>query len=145
MCQRMKNRTEVPVGKLKLSEVSERPQIYLTVDFITKLPLVARKNVILVVYNRLSKMTYFIATTNGISVEGLVQLFRDNVWKLYRLPESVVLDRRLQFAAKLIRELNKMLEIETKLSIVFHSQTDNQIERMNQELEQYLQFFVNHR
>jgi len=49
-----------------------------------------------------------------------------------------VLDKRLQFAAKLIRELNKMLEIETKLLIVFHSQTDNQIERMNQELEQYL-------
>jgi len=49
------------------------------VDFIIKLPLVARKNTILVVYNRLSKMTYFVATTEEISVKELVRLFRDNI------------------------------------------------------------------
>ena len=52
-----------------------------------KLPLVARKNVILVVYDRLSKMTYFVATMEEILAEELVQLFRDNVWKLYGLSE----------------------------------------------------------
>ena len=35
-----------------------------------------------------------------------------------------------------------MLGIETKLSTSFHSQTDGQTKRINQELEQYLQFFV---
>jgi len=43
------------------------------------------------------------------------------------------------------KELNKMLGIETKLSTFFHSQTDRQTEQMNQELEQYLRFFVDHR
>ena len=38
-----------------------------------------------------------------------------------------------------------MLGIETKLSMVFHPQTDGQTERMNQELEQYLRMFINHR
>jgi len=37
--------------------------MHLIVKFITKLPLVAEKDVILVVCNRLSKMVYFVATT----------------------------------------------------------------------------------
>ena len=123
---------------MKLSEVPQKMWMHLTVDFITKLPVVAGKDVILVVYDRLSKMTYFVATMEGTSVEGLARLFRDNVWKLHGLPESVVSDRGPQFAAELTKELNRMLGIKTKLSTTFHPQTDGQMERMNQELEQYL-------
>jgi len=138
LCQRMKNRTEEPVGKLKLSKVPKKPWIHLTVDFITKLPVVAGKDAILVVCNQLSKMTHFVAMTEGMSAEELARLFWDNVWKLHGLPESIVLDRGPQFAVELTRELNRMLGIKTKLSTVFHPQTDRQMERMNQELEQYL-------
>jgi len=49
LCQRIKNRTEEVAGKLKLSKVLEKPWTYLTVAFITKLPMVARRDVILVV------------------------------------------------------------------------------------------------
>jgi len=145
LCQRMKNRTEEPAGKLKLSEVPQKTWTHLTVDFITKLPVVAGKDAVLVVCNRLSKMTHFVATTEGTSAEGLARLFQDNVWKLHGLPESVVSDRGPQFAAELTRELNRMLGIKTKLSMAFHPQTDRQMERMNQELEQYLRFFIEHR
>ena len=145
MCQRMKNRNEELVGKLKLSEVPQKTWSHLTVDFITKLPVVAGKDAILVVCNRLSKMTHFVATTEGTLAEGLVRLFRDNVWKLHGLPESVVSDREPQFVAELTRELNRMLGIKTKLSTAFHPQTDGQTEQMNQELEQYLRLFVEHR
>jgi len=98
------------------------------VDFITNLLVVAGKDAILVVCDRLSKMTYFVATTEETSAEGLARLFRDNVWKLYRLLESVVLDRGSQFAAELMKELNKMLGIETRLLTAFHSQTNGQME-----------------
>ena len=54
-------------------------------------------------------------------------------------------DRGPQFAAGLTKELNKMLGIETKLSTAYHLQTDRQTERTNQELEQYLRMYVNHR
>ena len=145
LCQRMKNRTEELAGKLKLSEVPQKMWSHLTVDFITKLPVVAGKDAILVVCDRLSKMTHFVATTEGTSAEGLVRLFQDNVWKLHGLPESVVSDRGLQFATELMKELNQMLGIKTKLSTAFHPQTDGQTERMNQELEQYLRFFIEHR
>jgi len=143
ICQRMKNRMEEVAGKLKLSKVPKKPWTHLMVDFITKLLLVTGKDAILVVCDRLSKMMHFVATTEGMSVEGLVRLFR--IWKLHKLLESVVLDRRSQFAVELTKELNRMLSIETKLLTAFYLQTDGQTEQMNQKLEQYLWFFINHR
>ena len=95
--QQMKNRTEEVAGKLKLGEVPEKPWMHISVDFITKLLIVTEKDAILVVCDRLSKMTYFIATTEGMSAERLAILFRDNMWRLHRLPESVVLDRGPHF------------------------------------------------
>ena len=91
LCQRMKNRTEELAGKLKLSEVPEKPWTHLTVDFIMKLPVVAGKDVILVVCDRLSKIVHFVAMIEGTSVEGLARLFRDYVWKLHGLPKSIML------------------------------------------------------
>ena len=38
-----------------------------------------------------------------------------------------------------------MLGIESKLLMAFHPQTDGQTERVNQELEQYLRMFIDHR
>jgi len=145
LCQRMKNRAEEPADKLKLSKVPEKPWTHLMVDFITKLPVVVGKDTILVVCDRLSKMIHFVATMEGTLVEGLARLFRNNVWKLHGLPESMVLDRGFQFAVELTKELNRMLGIKTKLSTAFHPQTDGQTEQMNQELEQYLRFFIEHR
>jgi len=49
------------------------------VDLIIKLLLVAGKNTILVAYNRLSKITHFMATTEETIPEGLARLFRDNI------------------------------------------------------------------
>ena len=74
-CQRMKNRMEEPVGKLKLSKVPKKPWTHLTVDFIMKLPVVAGKDTILVICDRLSKMAHFVATTEATSAEGLARLF----------------------------------------------------------------------
>jgi len=90
--------------------------------------VVVGKDAILVVCDRLSKITHFVATTEGTLAEGLARLFRDNVWKLHGLPESIISDRGPQFAAELTKKLNRMLGIETRLSTAFHPQTDGQTE-----------------
>jgi len=143
-CQRNKNRTQAPAGKLMPNSIPEKPWSHISANFITKLPLAQGYNLILVVVDRLTKMAHFIPTTEKTTAGGLVRLFRDNVWKLHGLPESIISDRRLQFAAGVMRELNTMLGIDSKLSTAFHSQTDGQTERMNQELEQYLRMFIDH-
>ena len=69
-------------------------------------------------------MLHFIATTEIITMEELVKLLRINMWKLHELPKSMISDRKPQFAVGLIKKLNKMLGIKTKLSMAFHLQID---------------------
>ena len=64
-------------------------------DLITKLPLALGYNSILVVVDRLTKIVHFIPTTEKMLAEELARLFRNNVWKLYRLSKSIILDREL--------------------------------------------------
>jgi len=127
------------------NSIPEKSWMHILADFITKLPLAQEYDSILVVVNRLTKIVYFIPTTEKMSAEGLARLFRDNVWKLYGLPKSIISDRGPQFVIGLMQELNEMLGIKSKLSMVFYPQTDGQIERVNQELEQYLRMFIDHR
>jgi len=102
------------------NSIPKKPWLYISADFITKLPLAQEYDLILVVVDRLTKIVYFIPTTEKTLAEGLVQLFRDNVWKLHSLPESIISDRGPQFVAGLMQELNGMLGIKSKLSMAFH-------------------------
>ena len=75
------------------NSIPEKPWMYILADFITKLLLAQGYNFILVVVDRLTKMVHFIPTTEKTSAEELARLFRDNVWKLHGLPESIISDR----------------------------------------------------
>jgi len=90
LCQRNKNRTEPPAGKLIPNKAPDKPWAHITADFIVKLPLSRGYNSILVVCDRLTKMVHFIPTTEKTSAEGLAVLFQDHMWKLHRLPESII-------------------------------------------------------
>jgi len=124
--------------------VPEKPWTHISMDFITKLPLAQGYDSILVVCDRMTKMAYFVPTTEKTLVEGIARLFWNNVWKLHGLPESIITNRGAQFTAGIMKELNQMLEIDTKLSTAYYPQTDSQTKRMNQDLEQYLRMFIDH-
>jgi len=111
--------------------IPEKPWTHISADFITKLPLAQGYDSILVVVDQLTKMVHFIPTTEKTLAEELARLFRDNVWKLHGLPESIIPDRGPQFAAGLMKELNRMSGIKSKLSMAFYPQTDGQTERVN--------------
>jgi len=129
--QRYKKRSKALVGKLMPSTIPEKLWSHISADFITKLLLAQGYDTILVVYNHFSKMAHFIATIEKTLVEGLAKLFQDHVWKLHGLPESIISDRGVQFAVEMMKELNNLLGIQTKLSTAYHPQTDGQTERIN--------------
>ena len=75
----MKNRAEMLVGKLRPNQIPEKPWQYISVDFITKLLVSKGYNSILVVCDKFSKMSHFVATTEKTMAEGLARMFRDNI------------------------------------------------------------------
>jgi len=61
------------------NSIPEKPWTHILADFIAKLLLAQGYDSILVVVNRLTKMVYFIPTTEITSAKELARLFRDNV------------------------------------------------------------------
>jgi hypothetical protein len=106
---------------------------------------VNRADTLLVVVDWVKKQIHIIPSTKETSALGLAKLYRDNVWRYHGLPEEMTSDRGPQFAADLMKELNGMLGIQTKLSTAYHPQTDGQTDRTNQDIEQFLWMFVSHR
>jgi len=39
--------------------------------------------------------------TTNISLEGIVKIYRDEIWKLHGVPRKILSDREPQFASKL--------------------------------------------
>ena len=85
------------------------------------------------------------ATASDVTSLGVAKLFPEHVWRTFGLPEKTVSDRGPQYASAFMKELLGLLGIKAALSTAYHPQTDGQTERLNQEVEQYLQHFVNER
>ena len=76
-----------------------------------------------------------------IDVMETAQLYFDNVYQCFGLPDSMLSDRGPQFASKVFQELEKLLRIRLKMSIAYHPQTDEETKWVNQELEIYFRMF----
>jgi len=110
--------------------IPEKPWSHILADFITKLLLAQEYEAILVVCDCFSKMAHFVATIEKTSAEGLAKLFQDHIWKLHGLPKSIVSDREVQFAVRMMKELNNLLNIQMKFSTAYYPQIDRQMERV---------------
>jgi len=77
------------------------------------------------------KMIHLKATTTNISLEGIVKIYRNDIWKLHGIPRKILSNRGPQFASKFMEEFTKALGTKRQLSTAYHPQTDGQIERIN--------------
>jgi len=80
----------------------------------------------------------------NISSEEIAKIYRDNIWKLHRVPKKILSDRRPQFASKFMEEFTKALGTKRQLSTAYHPQTDGQMERINQEIGMFLWHYMNY-
>jgi len=143
LCLRTKPIRQALVGELHPLRIPDLRWDMLSVDFVVELPLSSRHDAVITVVDSVSKRAHFIPTHMTVTAEGAAQLFLHQVWKLHGLSKYVVLDHGPQFIARFTRELYRLLGIKLASSTAWHPQTDRQMECVNQELDQYLQLFVN--
>jgi hypothetical protein len=113
------------------------------IDFITELPNTHSFNAIMVIVDSVSKQSHFIPMHTMDMALGSAQLYLQNVWKLHGLPKSILSDRGPQFVAEFMHKLYRLLGIMISSSTAYHSQSNGQTKRVNQELKQYILVFMN--
>jgi len=117
----------------------------LSVDFVVELLPSSGYDTVMTVVDSVSKRVHFIPMHTMVTAEGVARLFLHQVWKLHSLPKCVISDCRPHFVARFTKKLYCLLGIKLASSTAWHPQTNRQMEHVNQELDQYLRFFVNKR
>ena len=116
-------------------------------DFIIDLSDSYGYNAILTVICRLSKERHYIPCTTddeGITAEKTAEMLLQWVYRTHSLPSFIVSDRGSQFTSILWKFLCKRLSISLRLFTAYHSRTDGQSERVNQNVERYLRSFCSY-
>jgi hypothetical protein len=142
LCLHTKAQRRLPVGELEPLLIVEERWHTISVDFIVELPESGSYDTVIVVVDSAGKRAHFIEATTTITAAGAANLYLRNVWKLHGLPHKVISNRWPQFVAAIMKELYHLLRIQAATSTAYHPQMDGQMERVNQELEQYLRIFV---
>ena len=124
-------------SKLHPLPIPNAPWNTISVDFIVELPESNRKDAVMVVVDSVTKCGHFVDTVTMLSAAGTARLYIQHIWKHHGLPKKPVSDRGLQFVVEFIKELYRLLGIKLAATTAYHPQGDGQMERMNQELEQY--------
>jgi hypothetical protein len=142
VCQRNKGETIKSPGTLQPLLIP--PSIWrdISMDFITGLPKLGNKSIIMVVVDPLSKYAHFCSLQHPFTTSTMAQIFMDQVFKLHGMPHSIVSDRDPILTSNFWQELFKLQGTKLHLSTTYHPQNDGQTEFVNKCLEKYLRCFA---
>ena len=142
ICQKIKSVTRKPYGTLYPLPVPKTPWEFLSMDFITNLPLVDGYDAICTFVDCYTKQAHFIPCSTKINAEQLAKLYIKNIFKLHGLSRVMIGDRDTKFTSQYWRTLMKEMKTKLNLSSAYHPQTDGQTERTHRTIEQILRAFV---
>ena len=137
-CQQNKVQHQRKAGELHPLEIPKGPWQDISIDMIGPLLKSNGMDAIVVIVDRFTKMIRLKATTTSISSEGIVKIYRDEIWKIHGVPKTILSNRGPQFAPKFMEDFTKVLGTKRRLSTVYHPQTNGQTERINQEIGMFL-------
>jgi len=98
---------------------------------------------VLVFVDHLIIMRHLVLITS-MKVEEAINCFYAHVWKYHDLLKFFMSDWDTQFIFNVWKHMCKMLKINAKLSMIYHSEINDQIEKVNAVMKHYLWIFVNY-
>ena len=112
-------------------------------DFISGLPRTSRKHdAIWVNIDRLTKSAHFLPINMTYSLDRLVDLYIKEIVRLHGVPKEIISDRDSRFLSRFWRRLQESIGTKVKFSTTYHPQTNGQLERTIQTLEDLFQAYV---
>ncbi len=147
ICRRLKASRDRINELLKSLLILEQRWQNISLDFIINLSESDENNAILTVINRLSKKRHYISCWSDdeeIFAEQTVKLLLIWVFRTHELSRLIVFDRDSQFILIVWKSLCLRLDIKMKLFTDYHLQIDDQTERANQNVKQYLRSYCSY-
>ena len=87
-------------GELHPLKTPEGPWKEISIDIIGPLPKSNRKDTIVVIVDRFTKMICLKVTTTNVSSEEIAKIYQDKTWKLHGVPRAILSNRGPQFASR---------------------------------------------
>jgi len=143
-CQQNKVQHQKKAGELHPLDIPQGLWQEISIDIIGPLPKSNRIDAIVVIVNQFTKMIQLKAITTNISLKGIAKIYRDDIWRLHRVPRKILSNRGPQFTSKFMEKFTKTLEIKKQLSTAYYPQTNGQMEKINQEIGTFLQHYVSY-
>ncbi|KAL0402537.1 UNVERIFIED_CONTAM: hypothetical protein Slati_4283600 [Sesamum latifolium] len=100
VCKRAKHDNSPYPRLLQPLPIPDQAWSCISMDFIEGLPNSKGKDSILVVVDRLTKYSHFLALKHPYTTVSVAKIFFDNTYKLHRLPVSIVTDRDKVFTSR---------------------------------------------
>jgi hypothetical protein len=147
ICKRFKSSKNKYSELLNSLSISKRSWMNITMNFVIELLESKDFNAILMIINRLTKIHHYIsciAAKKEINAKKIARLLINHVWKLHELSSTIVSDRESQFISFVWKTICRTFKINVKLSIAFHSETDDQSEIANQKIKRCLRNYCNY-
>jgi hypothetical protein len=139
ICQRVKAEYQRPAGLLQPLKIPEWKWEEIGMDFIVELPRTRDGyDSIWVIVDRLTKVAHFIPVKTTYTEVKLAELYNSRIVCLHGVQKNIVSDRGTQFTSWFWQKLHESMDTKLNFSSAYHPQTDGQIERTNQILEDML-------
>ena len=148
-CQKNKHNIHVKYDEIQYQKSSKSSWNEIAMNFIIKLSksknsaTIIEYDSILMIMNKFIKYSHIIFFKKKFIAKQLETIILNRLIRYHEISRNIINDRDKLFTFNYWKTLIFLLNTRLRMSIVYHSQANDQTKRTNQNLEQYLRHYIN--